>query len=153
MQATQHPDLPALNLLDPIHQADPPPSLLDPLAPKQCVRDQQHPAYAPHSLLDLNRAGSPLIEMVTEADITGAEQARAFLVAVQAIAQSLGVSDATPEEGKMRCDVNLSLHKPGDPWGTKVEVKNLNSFRSVERAIAYETARQTRVLDLSFANR
>ncbi|GAA5514530.1 aspartyl/glutamyl-tRNA(Asn/Gln) amidotransferase subunit B [Deinococcus carri] len=106
-----------------------------------------HPAYAPYSLLDLNRAGSPLIEMVTEADITGAEQARAFLEAVQAIAQSLGVSDATPEEGKMRCDVNLSLHKPGEPWGTKVEVKNLNSFRSVARAIEYETARQTRVLD------
>lgn len=106
-----------------------------------------HPDYAPYSLLDLNRAGSPLIEMVTEADLTGAEQARAFLVAVQAIAQSLGVSDATPEEGKLRCDVNLSLHRPGDPWGTKVEVKNLNSFRSVERAIAYETARQTRVLE------
>ncbi|QLG09865.1 Asp-tRNA(Asn)/Glu-tRNA(Gln) amidotransferase subunit GatB [Deinococcus sp. D7000] len=106
-----------------------------------------HPAYAPYSLLDLNRAGSPLIEMVTEADITGAEQARAFLETVQAIAQALGVSDATPEEGKMRCDVNLSVHKPGEPWGTKCEVKNLNSFRSVERAIEYETARQTRVLD------
>ncbi|WP_104991464.1 Asp-tRNA(Asn)/Glu-tRNA(Gln) amidotransferase subunit GatB [Deinococcus sp. NW-56] len=105
-----------------------------------------HPAYAPYSLLDLNRAGSPLIEMVTEADLTGPEQARAFLESVQAIAQALGVSDATPEEGKMRCDVNLSVHKPGEPWGTKVEVKNLNSFRSVERAIAYETARQTRVL-------
>jgi len=106
-----------------------------------------HPTYAPYSLLDLNRAGSALIEMVTEADITGAEQARAFLEAVQAIAQSLGVSDATPEEGKMRCDVNLSLHRPGEPWGTKVEVKNLNSFRSVARAIEFETARQTRVLD------
>ncbi|MDL2343330.1 Asp-tRNA(Asn)/Glu-tRNA(Gln) amidotransferase subunit GatB [Deinococcus sp. MIMF12] len=106
-----------------------------------------HPDYAPYSLLDLNRAGSPLIEMVTEADLTGPEQARAFLESVQAIAQALGVSDATPEEGKMRCDVNLSLHRPGEPWGTKVEVKNLNSFRSVERAIAYETARQTRVLD------
>ncbi|GBF05771.1 aspartyl/glutamyl-tRNA amidotransferase subunit B, gatB [Deinococcus aerius] len=105
-----------------------------------------HPTYAPYSLLDLNRAGSALIEMVTEADITGAEQARAFLEAVQAIAQSLGVSDATPEEGKMRCDVNLSLHRPGEPWGTKVEVKNLNSFRSVARAIEFETARQTRVL-------
>ncbi len=105
-----------------------------------------HPPYAPHSLLDLNRAGSPLIEMVTEADITGAEQARAFLETVQAIAQALGVSDATPEEGKMRCDVNLSVHRPGEPWGTKVEVKNLNSFRSVARAIEYETARQTRVL-------
>ncbi|MEF2280175.1 Asp-tRNA(Asn)/Glu-tRNA(Gln) amidotransferase subunit GatB [Deinococcus sp. YIM 134068] len=105
-----------------------------------------HPTYAPYSLLDLNRAGSPLIEMVTEADLTGAEQARAFLTAVQAIAQSLGVSDATPEEGKMRCDVNISVHRPGEPWGTKVEVKNLNSFRSVERAIEFETARQSRVL-------
>ncbi len=106
-----------------------------------------HPTYAPYSLLDLNRAGSALIEMVTEADITGAEQARAFLESVQAIAQALGVSDATPEEGKMRCDVNVSVHKPGEPWGTKVEVKNLNSFRSVARAIEYETARQARVLD------
>ncbi|WP_102125799.1 Asp-tRNA(Asn)/Glu-tRNA(Gln) amidotransferase subunit GatB [Deinococcus planocerae] len=105
-----------------------------------------HPTYAPYSLLDLNRAGSPLIEMVTEADIRGAEQARAFLEAVQAIAQSLGVSDATPEEGKMRCDVNISVHHPGEPWGTKVEVKNLNSFRSVGRAIEFEAARQERVL-------
>ena len=106
-----------------------------------------HPTYAPYSLLDLNRAGSALIEMVTEADITGPEQARAFLESVQAIAQALGVSDATPEEGKMRCDVNISLHKEGQPWGTKVEVKNLNSFRSVARAIEYEAARQARVLD------
>lgn len=106
-----------------------------------------HPTYASYSLLDLNRAGSPLIEMVTEADIKGPEQARAFLESVQAIAQSLGVSDATPEEGKMRCDVNISINKPGQPWGTKVEVKNLNSFRSVARAIEFETVRQSRVLD------
>lgn len=106
-----------------------------------------HPTYAPYSLLDLNRAGSSLLEMVTEADITSPEQARAFLESVQAIAQALGVSDATPEEGKMRCDVNISIHKEGEPWGTKVEVKNLNSFRSVARAIEYETARQARVLD------
>lgn len=106
-----------------------------------------HPTYAPYSLLDLNRAGSSLLEMVTEADITGAAQARAFLESVQAIAQALGVSDATPEEGKMRCDVNLSLHRPGEPWGTKCEVKNLNSFRSVARAIEFETVRQARILD------
>ncbi len=105
-----------------------------------------HPTYAPYSMLDLNRAGSSLLEMVTEADLTGPEEARAFLESVQAIAQALGVSDAAPEEGKMRCDVNLSLHQPGEPWGTKVEVKNLNSFRSVARAIEYETARQARVL-------
>ncbi len=106
-----------------------------------------HPTYAPYSLLDLNRAGSSLLEMVTEADLTGAEQARAFLESVQAIAQALGVSDATPEEGKMRCDVNLSLHRPGEPWGTKCEVKNLNSFRSVARAIEFESVRQARILD------
>lgn len=106
-----------------------------------------HPTYAPYSLLDLNRAGSSLLEMVTEADIRTAEQARAFLESVQAIAQALGVSDATPEEGKMRCDVNISLHREGEPWGTKVEVKNLNSFRSVARAIEFESARQARVLD------
>ncbi|GGS31593.1 Asp-tRNA(Asn)/Glu-tRNA(Gln) amidotransferase subunit GatB [Deinococcus knuensis] len=106
-----------------------------------------HPTYAPYSMLDLNRAGSSLLEMVTEADIVSAEQARAFLESVQAIAQALGVSDATPEEGKMRCDVNLSLHKPGEPWGTKCEVKNLNSFRSVARAIEFEAARQARILD------
>lgn len=106
-----------------------------------------HPTYAPYSMLDLNRAGSSLLEMVTEADIESAEQARAFLESVQAIAQALGVSDATPEEGKMRCDVNLSLHRPGEPWGTKCEVKNLNSFRSVARAIEFETARQARILD------
>ncbi|RJF72025.1 Asp-tRNA(Asn)/Glu-tRNA(Gln) amidotransferase subunit GatB [Deinococcus cavernae] len=106
-----------------------------------------HPTYAPYSLLDLNRAGSSLLEMVTEADIRDAEQARAFLESVQAIAQALGVSDAAPEDGKMRCDVNISIHRAGEPWGTKVEVKNLNSFRSVARAIEYETARQARVLD------
>ncbi|MFT2719124.1 Asp-tRNA(Asn)/Glu-tRNA(Gln) amidotransferase subunit GatB [Deinococcus sp. A31D244] len=106
-----------------------------------------HPTYAPYSMLDLNRAGSSLLEMVTEADIVSAEQARAFLESVQAIAQALGVSDATPEEGKMRCDVNLSLHRVGEPWGTKCEVKNLNSFRSVARAIEFETVRQARILD------
>ncbi len=105
-----------------------------------------HPTYQPYSLLDLNRAGMPLIEMVTEADITSPEQAREFLTQIRAIAQALGVSEANPEEGKMRCDVNISLHEPGTPWGTKVEVKNLNSFRSVQKALEYEIARQTRVL-------
>lgn len=106
-----------------------------------------HPTYAPYSLLDLNRAGTALIEMVTEPDLRTPEQAREFLSSVQAIAQALGVSDATPEEGKLRCDVNVSVHRAGEPWGTKVEVKNLNSFRSVVRALEYEIARQTRVLE------
>lgn len=106
-----------------------------------------HPAYADHSLVDLNRAGSPLIEMVTEPDIRSADEARDFLVEVRGIAQALGVSDAAPEEGKMRADVNISLHVPGQPYGTKVEVKNLNSFRSVAAAIEFETKRQTQLLE------
>ena len=110
-----------------------------------------HPTYAPYSLLDLNRAGMPLIEMVTEADLSTPEQARDFLVQIRAIAQALGVSEANPEEGQMRCDVNVSLHRPGEPWGTKVEVKNLNSFRSVQRSLEYEIARQTRLLSAGAA--
>ncbi|WP_027481053.1 Asp-tRNA(Asn)/Glu-tRNA(Gln) amidotransferase subunit GatB [Deinococcus pimensis] len=106
-----------------------------------------HPTYADYSLLDLNRAGMPLIEMVTEPDLGTPEEAREFLHLVRAIAQALGVSDANPEEGKMRCDVNVSLHRPGEPFGTKVEVKNLNSFKSVQRSLEYEIARQTRVLE------
>src|SRR5690554_4913059 len=106
-----------------------------------------HPPYADHSLVDLNRAGAPLIEMVTEPDIRSAEEARDFLVEVRGIAQALGVSDAAPEEGKMRADVNISLHVPGQPFGTKVEVKNLNSFRSVAAAIEFETRRQTQLLE------
>ncbi len=106
-----------------------------------------HPAYAPYSLLDLNRAGIPLIELVTEPDLKTPGAARAFLIQLRAIAQALGVSDASPEEGKLRCDVNVSLHEVGEPLGTKVEVKNLNSFKSVARSLEYEIARQTRVLE------
>ena len=68
-----------------------------------------HPAYASYSLVDLNRAGAPLIEMVTEPDIRSPEEAREFLQKVRAIAQALGVSEANPEEGKMRADVNVSI--------------------------------------------
>ena len=105
-----------------------------------------HPAGADHTLLDFNRAGSPLIELVTEPDIKSPEQARLFLNHLRAIAQTLGISDANPEEGKMRADVNVSVRRPGDPLGTKVEVKNLNSFRSVQRALEYEIERQTKIL-------
>ncbi|HEX7003950.1 MAG TPA: Asp-tRNA(Asn)/Glu-tRNA(Gln) amidotransferase subunit GatB [Trueperaceae bacterium] len=106
-----------------------------------------HPAYADYSLVDLNRAGAPLIEMVTEPDLRTPEEAREFLNRVRAIAQSLGVSDASPEEGKMRADVNVSLRRPGDPLGTKVEVKNLNSFKSVQAALTFEIRRQSQLLE------
>src|SRR5690606_38203108 len=106
-----------------------------------------HPAYADHSLVDLNRAGAPLIELVTEPDLRSGEEARDFLVEVRALAQALGVSDASPEEGKMRADVNVSVRRPGEPLGTKVEVKNLNSFKSVQAALEFEIRRQVRLLE------
>ena len=105
-----------------------------------------HPTYADHSLVDLNRAGAPLIELVTAPDLRSGAEARAFLEEAQALARALGVSDATPEEGKMRADVNVSLRRPGEPLGTKVEIKNLNSFRSVQAAIDSEATRQERRL-------
>lgn len=112
-----------------------------------------HPAYADHSLVDLNRAGAPLIELVTEPDLSSGEEARDFLVEVRALAQALGVSDAAPEQGKMRADVNVSIRRPGEPLGTKVEVKNLNSFRSVAAAIEHETKRQRQLLEAGRAVR
>lgn len=109
-----------------------------------------HPAYRDYSLVDLNRAGAPLIEMVTEPDIRTPEEAREFLVKIRAIARSLGISDASPEEGKMRADVNVSVREPGAAFGTKVEVKNLNSFKSVQAALAFEIHRQTVLLEDGF---
>ncbi len=105
-----------------------------------------HPTYADHSLVDLDRAGAPLIELVTAPDLRSGEDARAFLEEVRALARALDVSDATPEEGRMRADVNVSLRRPDEALGTKVEVKNLNSFRSVQAAIESEATRQERLL-------
>jgi len=101
-----------------------------------------------HSLVDLNRAGVPLLEIVTEADIHSAEEAYAYVSKLRQLVRYLGVSSGDMEKGAMRCEVNLSLKnvETGE-WGTKVEVKNLNSFRSVRNAIAYEIERQTRVLN------
>ncbi|KIX84414.1 Asp-tRNA(Asn)/Glu-tRNA(Gln) amidotransferase subunit GatB [Thermus filiformis] len=98
------------------------------------------------TLLDLNRAGSPLIELVTEPDLRTPEEARLFLQRIQALVQTLGLSEASPEEGKLRADVNVSVRRKGEPLGTKVEVKNLNSFKSVQRALEYEIRRQAEVL-------
>jgi aspartyl-tRNA(Asn)/glutamyl-tRNA(Gln) amidotransferase subunit B len=101
-----------------------------------------------HSLVDFNRAGVPLMEIVSEADISSAEEAYAYVTRLRQIVRYLGVSSGDMEKGAMRCEVNLSLRPTGsDEFGTKVEVKNLNSFRSVRNAIAYEIERQTRLLE------
>ena len=100
------------------------------------------------SLVDFNRSGAPLMEIVTEPDIRTAEQARRYAEELQLLLRAIGVSDADMERGQMRVEANVSLRLRGTvPFGTRVEVKNMNSFRSVERAIAFEIDRQARALD------
>jgi aspartyl-tRNA(Asn)/glutamyl-tRNA(Gln) amidotransferase subunit B len=107
---------------------------------------------ADYSLVDYNRAGIPLVEIVTRPiDGTGAlapEAARAYVTALRDLLRALGVSDVRMEEGSLRCDVNTSLSPRGSgTWGTRTETKNVNSLRSVERAVRYEIERQAAVLD------
>jgi len=103
---------------------------------------------AGYSLVDLNRAGVPLLEIVSEPDLRSPEEARSYLVKLQAILRYLGVSSADMEKGAMRCEANVSVRLAGQQvFGTKVEVKNLNSFRSVKLSLAYEVTRQIGVLD------
>src|SRR5262245_42627519 len=99
------------------------------------------------SHVDLNRAGTPLIEIVSEPDIRSAEEADAYLTRLRQIVMYAGVCDGNMEEGSMRCDANVSVRRQGGPLGTRTEVKNLNSFRFLRSAIAYEIERQIAVLD------
>lgn len=99
-----------------------------------------------HSLVDFNRAGVPLMELVTEPVIHDAETAGAFARELQLLLRTLGAGHANLEKGEMRIEANISVSKD-DTFGTKVEVKNINSFRAVERAIAYEIERQSALLD------
>jgi len=100
------------------------------------------------SLIDYNRSGVPLMEIVTEADIRTADEAWQYLLKLRSILRFLGVSTGNMEDAAMRCEANISLRPAGsEAFGTKVEVKNLNSFRSVRQAVAYEIERQTEVLD------
>jgi len=107
-----------------------------------------HPSGKNYSLVDLNRAGTPLMEIVTEPDLRSAREARIFMQDLRAILRYLGISDANLEQGNMRCDANISLRPVGQKeYGTRAEIKNINSFKMVERAIEYEIERQTEVLD------
>jgi aspartyl-tRNA(Asn)/glutamyl-tRNA(Gln) amidotransferase subunit B len=94
------------------------------------------------SLVDLNRSGVPLMEIVGEPDLHSPEEARDYLIALRQILRYIGVSTASMEEGAFRCDANISVREVGGPLGAKVEVKNMNSFRAVERALRFEEARQ-----------
>jgi aspartyl-tRNA(Asn)/glutamyl-tRNA(Gln) amidotransferase subunit B len=100
------------------------------------------------SLVDFNRSGVPLMEIVTDPDMRTAEQARRYAEELQLLLRTIGASDADMERGQMRVEANVSLRKHGtEAFGTRVEVKNMNSFRSVERAIAFEIERQAAALD------
>ncbi|MBV8163683.1 MAG: Asp-tRNA(Asn)/Glu-tRNA(Gln) amidotransferase subunit GatB [Candidatus Eremiobacteraeota bacterium] len=102
-----------------------------------------HMAAAEHTLIDYNRAGVPLMEIVTEPDIASPEEAEMYLGQLKAVLSYLGVSDVKMHEGSLRCDANVSIRPVGTTaLGTKAEVKNMNSFRSVVRALRYEIERQ-----------
>ncbi|MGI9028508.1 MAG: Asp-tRNA(Asn)/Glu-tRNA(Gln) amidotransferase subunit GatB [Ilumatobacteraceae bacterium] len=105
------------------------------------------------SLIDFNRAGVPLVEIVGRPDLRSSEQARQYVSELRAILVAVGASDAKMEEGSMRVDANVSVRRPGQPFGTRCEIKNLNSVRSVGRAIEYEARRQIDLVEAGEAVR
>ena len=102
---------------------------------------------ADHSLVDYNRAGVPLVEIVGRPDLRTPDDARAYVTELRAILVATGASDGKMEEGSLRVDANVSVRRPGGPFGTRCEIKNLNSVRSLGRAIDYETRRQIDLLE------
>ena len=106
-----------------------------------------HDLYDGESAIDLNRAGTPLIEIVSEPDMRSAKEAVTYLKKIHSIVKSLGISDGNMEEGSFRCDANISLRKPDGPFGIRAEIKNINSFRFVENAINFEVDRQQDILE------
>ena len=106
------------------------------------------PGYDPDlSYIDFNRTGVPLMEIVSEPDIRSPREASAYLARLRQILQYIGVCDGNMDEGSLRCDANVSIRKPGDPLGELVEIKNMNSMRSMERALEFEIERQSELLD------
>jgi aspartyl-tRNA(Asn)/glutamyl-tRNA(Gln) amidotransferase subunit B len=100
-----------------------------------------------HTFVDLNRAGIALMEIVSEPDLRSAQEAGIYLRKLRSILRYLGTCDGNMEEGSLRCDANVSVRRPGEPLGTRCEIKNLNSIRFVEQAIDYEVRRQIEILE------
>jgi aspartyl-tRNA(Asn)/glutamyl-tRNA(Gln) amidotransferase subunit B len=96
--------------------------------------------------VDFNRAGTPLVEIVSEADMTSPEEAESYFRMMHRVMVAAGVTQGDMEKGHVRADANVSVHKPGTPWGTKVEIKNLNSFRFVAKAVRFEIDRQIKAV-------
>jgi len=106
-----------------------------------------HEDYAGMSGIDLNRAGTPLLEIVSEPDMRSVGEAVAYVRAMHTLVRWLGISDGNMAEGSFRCDCNVSIRKPGQPFGTRCELKNINSFRFIERAINAEIERQIDLIE------
>lgn len=105
-------------------------------------------AGSSYSLVDLNRAGVPLLEIVSEPDMRSPEEARAYMEELRTVLKYIGVCDGNLEEGSMRCDANISVRLYGQKeFGTRAEIKNVNSFRALQRALEYEFARQTEIVE------
>ena len=99
------------------------------------------------SLVDFNRCGVPLIEIVSKPDLRGSDEAKAYLETIRSILRYIDISDCKMQEGSIRCDVNVSVHKPGEPFGTRCEMKNVNSFSAAVRGIDYEANRQIALIE------
>jgi aspartyl-tRNA(Asn)/glutamyl-tRNA(Gln) amidotransferase subunit B len=106
-----------------------------------------HEDFHGMSGIDLNRAGTPLLEIVSEPDMRSAAEAVAYAKALHALVRWIGICDGNMQEGSFRCDANVSVRRPGAPLGTRCEIKNLNSFRFLERAIEYEVRRQVELIE------
>ena len=106
-----------------------------------------HEAFRGMSGIDLNRAGTPLLEIVSEPELRGAQEAVAYARALHALVMWIGICDGNMQEGSFRCDANVSVRRPNANLGTRCEIKNLNSFRFMEQAIEFEAARQIEILE------
>ncbi len=106
-----------------------------------------HEDYHGMSGIDLNRAGTPLLEIVSEPDLRSSDEAVAYAKALHTLVRWIGICDGNMQEGSFRCDANVSVRRPGDPLGTRCEIKNLNSFRFMQQAIDYEARRQVALIE------
>jgi aspartyl-tRNA(Asn)/glutamyl-tRNA(Gln) amidotransferase subunit B len=106
-----------------------------------------HESFDGMTGVDLNRAGTALLEIVSEPDIRSAAEAVAYAKALHALVRWIGICDGNMQEGSFRCDANVSVRRPGEPLGTRCEIKNLNSFRFMEKAIEYEVRRQVELIE------
>lgn len=106
-----------------------------------------HESYHGMTGVDLNRAGTPLLEIVSEPEMRSAAEAVAYAKALHALVRWIGICDGNMQEGSFRCDANVSVRRPGEPLGTRCEIKNLNSFRFMEKAIEFEARRQVELIE------